>query len=115
MAQRLIKKICLNCKEGYKAGEAEKRMLEVNENIVLQRGRGCPKCYYTGYRGRTAIHEILKIDKSIRDAIQNEKSDDEIGLLAEKAGMKTLKDNCRELAISGITTVEEYLQVIYKI
>jgi type IV pilus assembly protein PilB len=57
----------------------------------------------------------LKIDKSIRDAIQNEKSDDEIGLLAEKAGMKTLKDNCRELAISGITTVEEYLQVIYKI
>jgi type IV pilus assembly protein PilB len=73
------------------------------------------KCYYTGYSGRTAIHEILKIDKSIRNAIQNEKSNDEIVLLAERTGMKTLKDNCRDLVISGVTTVEEYLQVIYKI
>ena len=78
VAQRLVKKICLNCKEGYIASKAEKRLLEVNEDLILQRGRGCPKCYYTGYSGRTAIHEILKIDKSIRNAIQNEKSNDEI-------------------------------------
>jgi type IV pilus assembly protein PilB len=115
VAQRLVKKICLNCKEGYIASKAEKRLLEVNEDLILQRGRGCPKCYYTGYSGRTAIHEILKIDKSIRNAIQNEKSNDEIVLLAERTGMKTLKDNCRDLVISGVTTVEEYLQVIYKI
>ena len=56
---------------------------------------------------RDRIHEILKVDRVIRDAIQNEKSNDEIERLAEGAGMKTLKDNCRELVISGITSMEE--------
>ena len=81
---------------------------------MLQRGRGCPKCYYTGYSGRIAIHEILIIDKNIRDAIQNEKSNDEIAAMAESAGMSTLKDNCRELVLSGVTTTEEFSQVIYE-
>ncbi|NLL41706.1 MAG: type II/IV secretion system protein, partial [Synergistaceae bacterium] len=115
VAQRLVKKICLNCREEYGASEAEKRLLEIKGSLILHRGRGCPKCYYTGYSGRTAIHEILKVDRVIRDAIQNEKSNDEIERLAEGAGMKTLKDNCRELVISGITSMEEYIQVVYKI
>jgi type IV pilus assembly protein PilB len=88
--------------------------LGIKIDTMLHRGRGCPKCYYTGYSGRTAIHEILKIDKVIRDEIQNEKSNDEIAALAEGAGMKTLKDNCRELVLSGVTTIEEFSQVIYK-
>jgi type IV pilus assembly protein PilB len=108
VAQRLVKKVCLNCREGYAANEAEKRLLEINRDVMLQRGRGCPKCYFTGYSGRIAIHEILKIDKVIREAIQNEKSNDEIAVLAEKAGMKTLKDNCRVLVLSGVTTIEEF-------
>lgn len=115
VAQRLVKKICTNCREEYEANDAEKSILGVEGNLVpLQRGRGCPKCYYTGYSGRIAIHEILKIDKVIRDAIQNDKSNDEIAAIAEKAGMATLKDNCRELVLSGITTIEEFSQVVYK-
>jgi type IV pilus assembly protein PilB len=114
VAQRLVKKVCTNCKEEYMANEAEKKLLGIKMDTMLQRGRGCPKCYYTGYSGRTAIHEILKIDKVIRDAIQNEKSNDEITALAEGSGMKTLKDNCRELVLSGVTTIEEFSQVIYK-
>ena len=115
VAQRLVKKICVNCREEYFANEAEKRLLGVKENTVLQRGRGCQKCYYTGYSGRIAIHEILKIDKVIRDAIQNEKSNDEIAALAEGAGMMTLMDNCRELVLAGVTTIDELSQVIYKV
>jgi type IV pilus assembly protein PilB len=114
VAQRLVKKVCLNCKEGYEASEAEKKLLEIKGNLILYKGKGCPKCYYTGYSGRRAIHEILKIDKAIRDAIQNEKGNDEIELLAERSGMKNLKDNCRDLVLSGITTMEEYIQVVYK-
>ena len=113
VAQRLVKKVCLNCREEYAANKAEKRILGINSDVMLQRGRGCPKCYYTGYSGRIAIHEILKIDKVIRDAIQNEMSNDEIAVLAEKAGMKTLKDNCRDLVLSGVTTIEEFSQVVY--
>ena len=114
VAQRLVKKVCLNCKEEYAANKAEKRLLEINTDLMLQRGRGCPKCYFTGYSGRIAIHEILKVDKVIRDAIQNEKSNDDIAVLAEKAGMKTLRDNCRELVLSGVTTIEEFSQVVYE-
>jgi len=114
VAQRLVKKVCLNCREEYAANKAEKRILGINSDVILQRGRGCPKCYYTGYSGRIAIHEILKIDKVIRDAIQNEMSNDEIAVLAEKAGMKTLKDNCRDLVLSGVTTIEEFSQVVYE-
>ena len=114
VAQRLVKRICINCREEYKANESEKKLLEFKGDVVLQRGRGCPKCYYTGYSGRIAIHEILNIDKAIRDAIQNEKNNDEITAIAEVLGMKTLKDNCRELVLSGITTIDEFSQVIYK-
>jgi type IV pilus assembly protein PilB len=114
VAQRLVKRICINCREEYKANESEKKLLEFKGDVVLQRGRGCPKCYYTGYSGRIAIHEILNIDKAIRDAIQNEKNNDEITAIAEGLGMKTLKDNCRELVLSGITTIDEFSQVIYK-
>lgn len=114
VAQRLVKRICTNCRKEYIANEAEKRLLEVKGDVVLHRGRGCPKCYYTGYSGRIAIHEILNIDKVIRDAIQNEKNNDEMTAIAIGLGMKTLKDNCRELVLSGVTTIEEFSQVIYK-
>lgn len=115
VAQRLVKKICINCGEEYVANDTEKNLLGVKGNLVLNRGVGCQKCYYTGYSGRIAIHEILKVDKLIRDAIQNEKSNDEIAALAEETGMTTLTDNCRELVLAGITTTDEFSQVVYRI
>lgn len=114
VAQRLVKRICTNCKEEYKASEIEKNLLGVEFDVTLHRGCGCPKCFNTGYSGRIAIHEILKVDKAVREAIQNSKSIDEITKAAEKGGMMSLKENCRELVLSGITTIEEYSQVVYK-
>ncbi len=115
IAQRLVKRICSNCKTSYEASEYEKGLLENDGSLKLYRGEGCPKCYNTGYSGRIAIHEILKVNKEVREAITSGKSIDEITLVAEKAGMKTLKDNCKELVLSGVTTVEEYSQVVYKL
>ncbi len=114
VAQRLVKRVCTNCMVEYEASDMEKILLEAEGNITLRKGRGCPKCYNTGYSGRIAIHEILKVDKHVREAVQGGKSIDEITQAAEKGGMNTLKDNCRELVLSGITTVEEYSQIIYK-
>lgn len=115
VAQRLVKKVCTNCRRSYEASDAEKSLLGVEGNVTLQRGKGCPKCYNTGYSGRIAIHEILKVGKTVREAIQRGKSVDEITKEAEKGGMKMLKDNCRELVLAGVTTIEEYSQVIYKL
>ncbi|WP_313342860.1 GspE/PulE family protein [Sedimentibacter sp.] len=115
VAQRLVKRVCPNCKEEYKASETEKNLLNIEFDVTLQRGTGCPKCFNTGYSGRIAIHEILKVDKTVREAIQSSKSIDEITKAAEKGGMMTLRENCRELVLSGITTIEEYSQVVYKL
>jgi type IV pilus assembly protein PilB len=115
VAQRLVKRICTNCKTEYRASDIEKALLGINTDLTLNRGKGCPKCYYSGYSGRIAIHEILKIDKSVREAIQSGKSADEISAVGEKSGMKSLKDNCRELVLNGVTTIEEYSQVVYKL
>lgn len=115
VAQRLVKRICTNCKTEYQASDIEKALLGVNADLTLNRGKGCPKCYYSGYSGRIAIHEILKIDKAVREAIQSGKSADEIAAVGEKGGMKSLKDNCRELVLNGVTTIEEYSQVVYKL
>ncbi len=115
VAQRLVKRVCPNCKEEYRASETEKNLLGIEFDAALQRGTGCPKCFNTGYSGRIAIHEILKVDKAVREAIQRGKSSDEITKAAEKGGMMTLKENCRELVLCGITTMEEYSQVVYKL
>lgn len=115
VAQRLVKRICSNCKIEYESNDIEKSLLGVEDNVTLHKGKGCPKCYYTGYSGRIAIHEILKVDKSVREAIQCGKNADEITEVAKKNGMKTLKDNCKELVLSGVTTIEEFSQVVYKL
>jgi type IV pilus assembly protein PilB len=115
VAQRLVKRICTNCKTAHEATEAEKKLLEVTGDTTIYKGRGCPKCFYTGYSGRIAIHEVLKVDKEIREAIQSGEGIDRITEISRKTGMTTLKDNCRELVLSGITSIEEYSRVIYKL
>lgn len=115
LAQRLVKKICSNCKTKYYAGEAEKNLLEIKNEMVLYKGAGCPKCYFTGYRGRITIHEVMKVDKTISKIIYNGGSIEELTAAAVNNGMSTLKENCRKLVIEGITTIDEYSQVIFKI
>lgn len=115
LAQRLVKKICSNCKTKYHVGETEKNLLEIKNEMVLYKGAGCPKCYFTGYRGRIAIHEVMKVDKTISQIIYNGGSIEELTAAAVNNGMSTLKENCRKLVIEGITTIDEYSQVIFKI
>ncbi len=114
-AQRLIKKICENCREEYIATTEQKKILDIDKsiNLTLSRGKGCNVCNNTGYKGRTAVHEIMIVDKAIRSLINEGSTIDSIRDINIKKGMTTLKQNCVELVLDGVTTVEEALKIAY--
>jgi type IV pilus assembly protein PilB len=118
-AQRLMRKICPDCKEempvpegvferlGIEASRLKKRNIK-----KLYRGKGCQRCNDTGYYGRIAILEALLIDDDVRSMIMKKASSDEIKAHAvDKKGMMTLRDNAVENCLMGITTLEEVLRV----
>ncbi|OVE70664.1 type II secretion system protein GspE [Clostridium diolis] len=109
IAQRLVRKICNNCKEAYGASEYEKEVLEKNINtpLTLYKGTGCGYCNNTGYSGRVGIYEIMEITRKHREAINIGSNSDAIRDISIESGMKTLESECRELVIGGITTIEE--------
>ena len=115
VAQRLVRTICPHCKESYFITESEKKLLNVQEDMQLFRGKGCKKCYNSGYMGRTAIHELMRMTSDVRKEIDKTESTDAIRAAADRQGMKTLRDNCIDLVIEGKTTVEEMLRVAYTV
>ena len=116
-AQRLVKKICLNCKEEFRADEQQKDILGIdkNEEIKLYRGKGCNLCSNTGYKGRMGIHEIMIVDKEIRNLISEGSTIDTLREINIKKGMTTLRQNAIELTLAGTTTVEEVVRVAYSL
>lgn len=115
VSQRLVKRICSNCKNEYQANEYEIKLLNITGPHTLYKGRGCPKCYNTGYSGRIAIHEIMNIDETLIDIIYKGGSINELTVAAVNNGMTSLMDNCRMLVLDGITTIEEYSQIVFKL
>ncbi len=115
IAQRLVKKVCKNCKHDYLITSEEMDVLEVYEPVTLSKGLGCNVCGNTGYLGRTAIHEILVIDKDIRKLIVSGESSDGIKDVAVKKDMTPLRDGCLDLVLSGTTTVEEFIRTTYSV
>ncbi|MDO9492793.1 GspE/PulE family protein [Acetobacterium sp.] len=114
VAQRLVKKICPNCREAYVASEIEKDLLGEPRLTTLYRGRGCHICNNTGYKGRTAIHEILAIDKTIRTMISRKEPIEDIYSYVEETGrLIPLRKSVSNLTIQGITSMEEFLKLSY--
>jgi type IV pilus assembly protein PilB len=117
MAQRLVRKICPKCIEEYKPEPDVLENLKVNFELPdpgsfkLYRGKGCDYCKNTGYRGRTAIFEMIRINDEIRSMIMKNSSSNEIKEVAVKNGMRTLLDSGVEKALQGITTIDEVLRV----
>ena len=93
--------------------EEEKEFMERDFPRIM-RPRGCRHCNNTGYKGRTAIHEILTIDRTIRDMISSHATVEEVKDYAlEHQGMKTLKECGVDLVEAGVTTMEELMKVAY--
>jgi type IV pilus assembly protein PilB len=117
IAQRLVKVICPKCKEEYYSSIDEKKILGLTpqDDLKLHRGYGCNYCNGTGYSGRKAIHEILIVDRDVRNSIMTNNNEDNLRDIARKHGMRTLREDCEELVMNGITTLEEYINVVYKV
>lgn len=109
ISQRLVRKVCPHCNHRYGASASEKQLLGVplDEEIQLVSSQGCEECNYTGYIGRTAVHEILMMSSAIRDDLSNGGNTETIRKIAKEEGMKTLLDNLRELVLDGTTTISE--------
>lgn len=109
ISQRLVRKICPHCSQKYSASVAEKQFLGVpaEENVDLYSTQGCEECNYTGYMGRTAVHEILLMSSAIRDDLASGGSTESIRRIARQEGMKSLLDNLKELVLEGTTTLAE--------
>ncbi len=113
ISQRLVRKICPNCIEEYIAAQREMSILEVSETVKLKRGKGCSICNHTGYKGRTAIFEVMPVDVNVKEMIDAEKNEKEIETYAIKTGMVNLRTACIKKVLDGITTVDELLRVTY--
>ena len=115
VAQRLVKKICPECRTPRLSTPEENELMGVPESITIYDACGCPKCNNTGYVGRTAIHEILTCTTEMTGLIANGGKIDEISALAKSQGTKLLRDNVSELVQAGKTTMDELVRVTYAV
>ncbi len=108
LAQRLVRRVCENCKSAYKPEESKLKELGLPiKNQVYYKGTGCEKCNQTGYKGRIALIEILPLTDSLSQVINGNSSAMEIKEQAKKEGMITLRDTGTRLILDGVTTVSE--------
>ncbi len=113
LAQRLVRKICSNCREEYEPAVSIRKMVEkqLNSTSKFYRGVGCKKCRNTGYLGRIAIHELFVPNQEVQELITRNASFKEIREAAIKNGMAPLRLDGLQKAKAGITSVDEVLRV----
>src|SRR5512133_3224428 len=112
IAQRLVRKICKQCKCEALVSEDIKKNLGLQITTKLYKGVGCSSCGYTGYRGRTGLFEVLPVSDTIRTLINKKAYAAEIRNAALNEGMITLRDHALSKLTDGETTVEEVLREI---
>jgi type II secretion system protein E len=117
MAQRLVRRVCLKCKRELPVDDRVIREMGISLNSApaahrtAWEGAGCADCRFTGYRGRTAIHEILLMDDEIREMTLAHVPANQIKAAARRKGMKTLREDGLEKVFSGLTTFQEIARV----
>lgn len=118
-AQRLMRKVCLDCCQEVPMTREEMELSGISVSPfekppMIKKACGCSACNNTGYRGRIAIHEILMIDREVRNMIMSEAATEDIKEYAiKKQGMRTLKQGAITYLLKGITTMEEVVKVAY--
>jgi general secretion pathway protein E len=115
MAQRLVRRICDDCKTNRPLTIEEASMLNLQapqgKRIIVKEGAGCIRCRNTGYYGRTGIFEILPVDNAIRDLIERGEDFLKIKDMAMKRGMRTLRQSALRKLAEGVTSFEEVVRV----
>jgi len=113
LAQRLVRKICPDCRTSYQPTELELQALNLTAAEAAKanfaKGRGCDRCRGTGYRGRAGIFEIFSVDDEIRHLINENAPVSKIRQRARDLGMRTLREDGIRKVVSGMTTPEEVI------
>lgn len=115
IAQRLVRRLCPDCKREYEAPTEEKELLGCNvaEPLKLYRPCGCDRCDNTGYKGRIGVYEIMEITPQLKRVISHNEDAETIKNVALEDGMKTLRMRAAEYVVDGTTSVSEMLKVSF--
>lgn len=115
IAQRLVRTICKECKEPYQADPLVIKDLGFDpdeyKDHTFYRGNGCEVCNYTGYKGRTAIHEVMKNNDEIRQMVMKNATTDELREAGRRNGMRTLREDGWQKVLRGMTTMVEVARI----
>src|SRR5262249_41081713 len=110
VSQRLVRRVCDDCRETYYASESEFAVLGSTQDSgprLLARGHGCQSCENTGYRGRAGVFEVLPMTDEIRQLIASEVPEKTLRRAAPTGGMRTLRKEAIRLCLEGATTTAE--------
>jgi type II secretory ATPase GspE/PulE/Tfp pilus assembly ATPase PilB-like protein len=113
LAQRLVRKICPSCRREERASAELAARLEIEPGTILWRGEGCSQCRNTGYQGRLAVFELLKMTEPIKQHIHRKESASVIRREAISGGMVSLKKDATRKVLQGLTTPQEILRAVY--
>lgn len=115
IAQRLLKVLCPACKKPRMSTPEENELMGIDHSIQIYEPGGCPSCNNTGYRGRTAIHEIIHCTAKVSSIIAANGSKEEIEKAAKENGTKLLRDNASELVQAGETSIDELVRTTFTV
>jgi len=117
LAQRLIRMLCPYCKRAYKASDVELTESSLRPEEHRESGFytnvGCDACNHTGYRGRTAIHELLDLSDNIREMIVERRPGSEVRRAAEAEGLTSLRESALKKVFAGVSTLHEINRVTF--
>lgn len=114
ISQRLVRRVCPECRESYEPSDDQLSELGIRGGgHRFYHGKGCPKCFNTGYRGRVAVFEILVLSRKFRAAVGRGADREELqDILQKEGGFVSLAENCRRRVLDGTTTIEEVRRVV---
>ena len=109
VAQRLVRRLCVDCREAYTASPEEQAALGVDGPVTIYRAKGCYRCVDTGFRGRAGIYEVMPLRGELRGLV--DASTEEILAAAVAQGMRTLREDGNRLCLAGTTSLDEVARV----
>ena len=109
IAQRLVKRLCPACKKKAKTTDKEMQLLGLSEPAHIYHAQGCQYCNHTGYKGRVAVHEIMYVNKEMKEVISNTRNSDKLRAVAKENGLVTLWESCKNLVLNGETSIQELM------
>ncbi|QBE66672.1 GspE/PulE family protein [Pseudoduganella lutea] len=115
IAQRLVRRLCMHCREAVEADDLERRLLGLDEDAppaTIYRAVGCQRCTHQGYKGRVAIMELLKMNAELDELVARRAAVRELRAAARAAGFRSLVDDGMRRVLQGVTTIEEISRVV---